>query len=545
MTFDPAPGPLSAPISIGSAVRREAPSAPRAVDSSGRRPRATTVAILAMGGEGGGVLADWIVDVAERAGYCAQTTSVPGVAQRTGATIYYLEIFPESAIREAGRPPVLALMPVPGEVDVVIASELMEAGRAVQRGLVTRDRTALIASTHRVYSMTERTALGDGRVDPNALLDAAAAAARVFVRGDFARIAEETRSVISAALCGALAATGVLPFSREQYEEAIRRGGVGVAASLAAFAAGFAEASEAAVDARRAGSAATASPEPRVGPRLYALATRVQRTFPAESQDVLLAGITRLADYQDVRYAAQYLDRLDPIREASMRYGAGRTALLRETARHLALWMAYEDAIRVADLKIRRTRFERITHETHAAPGQVVRINDFLHPRIEEMSDIMPAFLGRWLLRSRAARAIVDRLTRRGKILPTTSIGGFLQLYGIASLRPGRRRSLRFAREQARIEAWLALLPVLAAEDIDLATEVAGCARVLKGYGDTHARGDRSFDTLMAAVPGLRGRRDAAVRLRGLRDAALADDTGERLAAAVAAVAADGAGAGT
>ena len=46
------------------------------------------IAVLAMGGEGGGVLADWIVDLGEANGYIAQTTSVPGVAQRTGATIY-------------------------------------------------------------------------------------------------------------------------------------------------------------------------------------------------------------------------------------------------------------------------------------------------------------------------------------------------------------------------------------------------------------------------------------------------------------------------
>src|SRR6202041_4046163 len=97
--------------------------------------RAITVAILAMGGEGGGVLADWIVDLAEHSGYLAQTTSVPGVAQRTGSTIYYIEMFPEAAARAAGKEPGLAFMPVPGEVDVVIASELLEAGRAVQGGL--------------------------------------------------------------------------------------------------------------------------------------------------------------------------------------------------------------------------------------------------------------------------------------------------------------------------------------------------------------------------------------------------------------------------
>jgi indolepyruvate ferredoxin oxidoreductase beta subunit len=95
-----------------------------------------TIAILAMGGEGGGVLADWLVDLAEQNGYYAQTTSVPGVAQRTGATVYYLEMFPETAT-PAGRMPVMALSPIPGDVDVVIASELMEAGRALQRGLVT------------------------------------------------------------------------------------------------------------------------------------------------------------------------------------------------------------------------------------------------------------------------------------------------------------------------------------------------------------------------------------------------------------------------
>ena len=60
------------------------------------------IAIMAMGGEGGGVLADWIVDLGETNGHLAQTTSVPGVAQRTGATVYYLELFPKSAARAAG-----------------------------------------------------------------------------------------------------------------------------------------------------------------------------------------------------------------------------------------------------------------------------------------------------------------------------------------------------------------------------------------------------------------------------------------------------------
>src|SRR5262245_25492902 len=106
--------------------------------------RPITIAVVALGGEGGGVLADWIVDLAQHGGYLAQATSVPGVAQRTGATVYYVELFPKA--QADGREPVLALMPVPGDVDVVLASELMEAARAVERGFVTPEKTLLIAS---------------------------------------------------------------------------------------------------------------------------------------------------------------------------------------------------------------------------------------------------------------------------------------------------------------------------------------------------------------------------------------------------------------
>src|SRR5256886_5772527 len=206
---------------------------------SPQRQRPITIAILAMGGEGGGVLADWIVDLAESNRYIAQLTSVPGVAQRTGATIYYLEIYPRAGITDAAHEPVLALMPVPGDVDIVIASELMEAGRAIQRGLITPDRTTLIASTNRVLAMTEKIAMADGRVDPEKLVEACRTAAKTMHAFDMAALAEATGSVISAVLFGAIAGAGVLPFPRQAFERAIRRGGKGIQASLAAFTAGF------------------------------------------------------------------------------------------------------------------------------------------------------------------------------------------------------------------------------------------------------------------------------------------------------------------
>ncbi|MDP2819300.1 MAG: indolepyruvate oxidoreductase subunit beta family protein [Polaromonas sp.] len=483
-----------------------------------------TIAILAMGGEGGGVLADWLVDLAEQNGYYAQTTSVPGVAQRTGATVYYLEMFPEAAT-PAGRMPVMALSPIPGDVDIVIASELMEAGRALQRGLVTADRTTFVASTHRVYSMTERTAMGDGRVSSDKLLAGAHAAARQFISADFAQLAEDTGSLISPSLYGALAATGRLPFSREQFEATIRRGGVGVNASLKAFAAGFSAAQAPAAVAGMPTPAAM----PAVGTRLAGLAARIQQHFPPACHVTLAAGIVRLADYQDVAYAGSYLDRLQPLLARLPDDGTLAADLLDDTARHLALWMSYEDTVRVADLKTRRSRFARVGSEVHLSQQQHLGINEFLHPRVEEIADTLPAALGRWLLATPWARACVAPFTRKGRVVQTSSIRGYLLLYAIAAMRPLRPGSLRFHIEQQRISDWLARIEHLALAQPALALEVARAQRLVKGYGDTHARGWHSFQRVMAKLPQLQTSPQGAQQLRDLSHAALADDSGQAL----------------
>ena len=493
---------------------------------------AITIAILAMGGEGGGVLADWLVDLAEQNGYLAQTTSVPGVAQRTGATVYYLELFPESGV-PAGRHPVMALSPVPGEVDIVIASELMEAGRALQRGLVTANRTTFIASTHRVYSMTERTAMGDGRVSSDKLLEGGQAAAKHFISADFAKLAEETGSLISPTLYGALAATGRLPFGRAQFEAAITRGGVGVKSSLKAFAAGFEVAQHSlSPPVIASGTAATLTPAvplPAVGARLAALAQRIQTSFPPANHATLVAGILRAADYQDVAYATSYLDRLLPLLDKLPADSALAADLLDDTARHLALWMSYEDTVRVADLKTRRSRFERVVGEVSLSEAQHLGINEFFHPRVEELADTLPAGLGLWLLATPWARACVEPFTRKGRIVQTSSILGYLLLYTIAALRPLRRKSLRFQVEQQRIDDWLATVLRLAPTQPALALEVARSQRLVKGYGDTHARGWRSYQLVMAKLPQLQTMPQGAQQLRDLSQAALADDSGKAL----------------
>src|SRR5260370_4648 len=183
------------------------------MDAQVTKVRPITIAIVALGGEGGGVLADWIVDLAQHGGYLAQTTSVPGVAQRTGATVYYVELFPKAAAQAAGKQPILGLLPMPGDVDLVLASELFEA--------------------------------------------------------------------------------------------AIRRGQVGVASSLAAFAAGF--------EAARAGEAAPPAPSTvsgvtnDVSSPMRELAREAARDYRGEAGTVVTAAVERLNDYQDADYARDFL----------------------------------------------------------------------------------------------------------------------------------------------------------------------------------------------------------------------------------------------
>ncbi|UUW88838.1 indolepyruvate oxidoreductase subunit beta family protein [Pimelobacter simplex] len=540
--------------------------------TGGQRP--LTIAILAMGGEGGGVLADWIVAVGEKAGYHAQNTSVAGVAQRTGATVYYVELYPPSVgERPAGvrAEPVLSLFPTPGEVDVVIASELMEAGRAVQRGFSTPDRTTLIASTNRVYSMDERLALGDGRVDSNGLLEAAHAGSRRLIAADFMKLAEDARSVISAALFGALAGSGELPFERERFEDAIRASGKGVDASLAAFASGYDAAGRpapvplpapaaasgpagsgpvpvtigrrrpvdpaeeaAAEEERRRDEIARSHPGHLVGPHLQPQAARVASAFPVAARSMLLHGCVRTAVYQDPSYADRYLARVarlaavDPDAE-------GEAALTTEAARHVGLWMTYQDTIHVAQQKIRRRRIEGVRAEAKAAPGQLVNVREYLHPQVEEITDTLPTRLGRWLAGSSFFAKVVGKVTRNGIVVNTTGIIGFTLLWMMARFRPLRPRSLRFGREQVAIDAWLDRAVAAAATDADLAREIVECQRVLKGYGATHHHGQESFGLLMEAVDGLAGRSGAAAELARLRAAALADEDGGALRAALAA----------
>jgi indolepyruvate ferredoxin oxidoreductase beta subunit len=491
------------------------------------------IAILAMGGQGGGVLADWIVDMAEHAGWWAQATSVPGVAQRTGATVYYLELMPESAVRDAGRAPALAMMPTPGDVDVVLAAELMEGGRAIQRGLVTPDRTTLISSSHRSYAIAEKSARGNGLADPNKVIEAGNETALKFYCFDLQALADAAGSIISASLFGALAGSAALPFSRDAYAATIQRTGVGVEASLKAFELGFDAARGAPPTPPRIDTARpdVDIPDAASHPQVQQLLDALKRDFPPQAWPMMIVGLRRMLDFQDVRYARQYLDHMAGLRKLDAQFGGAAKgwALTLAAARYVAVAMAYDDVIRVADLKTRASRFDRVRTEVGANAAQLVYTTEYVHPRLDEICGTMPARLGRAIENSAALSRSLGRCFRKGRFLQSGTLTGFLLLYALAGMRRFRRSTLRHRVETDSLQRWLKLVSDTVHHDYDLAVEVVNCRRLVKGYSDTHERGNSKYQRLSLAASQLLGRPDAAARLHAMRDAALSDDQGAKL----------------
>ena len=484
----------------------------------------TRLLIAALGGEGGGVLAGWITEAAVASGLVASRTSIPGVAQRTGATTYYIEMV---AADPAKPRPVLALKPAPGQVDILLASELLEATRLAGTGMISADRTTLIANTARIYTMDEKMAMADGRVDSARLAEVLETSAKRAYLSDLNAAAIASKSQLSAVLLGALAAAKVLPLGDDALRDAIRREGKAVDSNLAGFAAGYDAITDAPTAAANKPAGATNAPVPAT---VTALAE-----FPARTSLVAAEGVKRLADYQNAAYAERYLGYL---RRFAKLPGVD-DALLADLARHLAVRMSVEDVIRVAQLKLREARIARVTAEARARPGDIVDITEFMKPGIEEIVGLLPPVIARLALRAAAGAgwskaAIPLNVT-------TTRVFGFLRLRFLASLKSWRPRTLKFHDEQLWLTRWLNLVESVAVRYPAAAREVIATAKLVRGYGDTYKRGLTNWDRIATTLiePSLAAMRplpQLADQILQARLAAEKDPEGNALAATLSAI---------
>lgn len=444
---------------------------------TGERP--LCVIISALGGQGGGVLAEWLADAADRAGFSAQSTSIPGVAQRTGATTYYLELLPDP---DPPAAPVFNLFPSTDDVDLVAALEPIEAGRALENGYVTA-RTTVVTTMEHIYSTAEKVIAGDGAVPVPPVLEGLEEAASRLITLD----GNGAGRRLNAVMFGAMAGCGVLPLQAEHCRAAIEEKGVAVQSNLAGFDEGLSLARN------RKGARATGSPLEYAAPP--AQFEQVLQAWPADLRVLLGHGLDRLVDYQDRGYAERYLARLERVLESDRAAGgeARGFALTRETARRLGAWMSFEDVIRVAQLKTRPGRLARIRGEVGAADGEPVSVVDYLKPRRAELVGTLPSTFARLFPEKPGAASPTAGRPMRVR---TSSPLGYASFRLLAALRPLRPRSERYRREQAAIEQWLEAVTSAAGVNYDLACRIAELAVWARGYGAVRERGMVRLDAL-------------------------------------------------
>jgi indolepyruvate ferredoxin oxidoreductase, beta subunit len=503
--------------------------------SSSTVPQPVSVLIGALGGEGGGVLSEWLTAIARHAGYAAQSTSIPGVAQRTGATTYFFEMYPVPLAQLGGRHPVFSLNPIPGKLDALVSSELLETARAVSNGLPSSERTLIITSSSRTLTNAERSHLGDGRLDDAALLFIVQSACRAHHVLDMQRIARDNGTVVSAVMLGAIAGSGLLPFAKEDYIAIVRESGRGAQASLAGFEAAWQWVSE--------GRQQAAFAKQLLDDAIAASGPSVLNEFPVAARELLALGLSRVTEYQDAAYGALYLERMRQVRdaEASVNMGVGTDSdnprteegtITREVARWLALWMAYDDIVRVADLKSRAARSQRVRNEARVADGDVLKTYEYFKPGVPEIAALLPVPLAERLKDMNRQRLAEGRPVWEMPVkLASHTIVGTLLLRLLASMKHLRRWGSRYAEEQALIDAWLTAVNEGARQDESLGFEIAQCGRLIKGYGSTNERGRDNLLHVIRhlAQPAFGTVSERAIAIRRAREAALADDAGKAL----------------
>lgn len=494
--------------------------------------------ICALGGEGGGVLTEWLVETARRTGYPAQATSIPGVAQRTGATTYYIEVFPVPMRELGGKRPVFSLNPVPGALDAMVSSELLETARQVGNGMTAPDRTLVITSSARTLTTQERMQLGDGRADPADMLKLVQQFSRQHQVFDMAAVAKEAGTVVSAVMLGAIAGSGLFPFQREDYEAVVKSGGKGAEASLRGFAKAFDIVSAARTQASYVeqvvgwAPAVPTDPVPAGGQ-----ATHPTGIFPAEVEEMFALGYERLVEYQGKAYADRYVQRLQSVlaaeREADPQ-GVHGFATTKEMARWLALWMAFDDIVRVADLKSRASRWQRVRGEVKIGDDDLLKLYDHFKPGVPEFAAMLPPALADRLVAWDRKRASAGKQPWALPLkIGTHSVFGMLALRTLAATRRLRPYGSRFQVEQQMIDKWLQGVVQGTRRDWQLGHEIALCGRLIKGYGSTNERGKENLLHVLDHLAHGGRAEEAAKAVRAAREAALADDAGKALDAAL------------
>ena len=475
--------------------------------------KTTKIIIAAMGGEGGGVLCKWLTAVGEAHGCGVHYTYVPGAAQRTGATVYYLEIHKPDSNGNTKRP-VSTLIPSPGDIDLVLSTEIVEAGRCLQRGFITKNKTTVITSTHRTYAIAEKSAPGDGRIDHEAVEKSVQEFAKNYIGFDMSEVAKTAGSIINSVLLGAAAASDVLNFPKETYKEVLAAG-VAADSNISGFCVGRRMADES--------DSVNTTDKSEIQNKKSQI--NIGNNYPEAVRDIIAEGRKRTSAYQNKKYMNLYVARVEEILnlEKTLGMDGADYKLTQEVARWLIRLMCFDDVVRVADIKTRKSRLQRVKSMVGINDSQLIYLQDFLKPRAEEIAGIFPD----WLAKPFLTLVKNTSLAKHGIPLKLSvhTVSGFIALRLLASLKFMRPFSTRFNQEQDRIDEWLKVVKSTAQANYNMAVELASSARLIKGYGPTYCQSVENFNTVLAVGPSLT---DAA-ELAKLKNSVLAEEKGMAL----------------
>jgi hypothetical protein len=195
--------------------------------------------------------------------------------------------------------------------------------------------------------------------------------------------------------------------------------------------------------------------------------------LPESIAPVASNAISTLITYQGVAYAKLYVERL---KRFVGRRGVDE-AMLGEIARLMAMRMCYEDAIRIAQLKLL---------ELEAEPD-TPRADDVRKLRLDEMVETLPTMIAELLL------DLLDRIGwvhRRVSIRFSTANRFSIRRLKIeAALRRWRRYSIRYSKERMWVERWLHMIDRALTKQPAAAPNMIETATMVQGYGDTYRHG--------------------------------------------------------
>ncbi|MBT9282057.1 MAG: indolepyruvate oxidoreductase subunit beta family protein [Hydrogenibacillus schlegelii] len=456
--------------------------------------RIVRMLIGTVGGQGGGVLTNWLVRGLYRSGWFAQSIGVLGLAQRSGTVTYYVEA------RSGLDRPMISVYAAPGDVDILLGQELLELGRILRGGYAAPGCT-IIGNLYRYYATLEKMPAGDGTYPAEKIIEAAKRLSDDVYLVDAAAMVRNLglpELTSNAYLLGMVVASKKLNLDPEPFRKAIEESRVDVENNIRSFNEGYRLVKEGsfppAIDVRPTTPswkerATELEGRLRRAKDRAAYRERVERalaSFGERLMPTMVEACYRLLDYQDARYVDEYLARVQAVRDGERRVMPDAEArgwpVTERYARYLALWMTYEDAPRVAQLKTNPERFKKIKARFGVRKNQKFVVTEYLDPDGPQIYGVLPAGLVTLLIGKRGERFKWLQNVKFPMRIKTTSVWGYSLLRMMAGFRRWRRLSYRHHQEMALIARWENGIHKALQNWPELAVYAAEAADLVKGY---------------------------------------------------------------